>query len=82
MSRDGYQRGRGRDSDEGENEPWNVFELRERPKMKDGKPTGETDTRWVLCGTGWAFREGTGFSIDLDWDIKKGSRLQLMPRKK
>jgi hypothetical protein len=41
----------------------------------------ENDTRWVSAGAGWPLNKGEGFNIDVDWPIKQGSRLQLLPPK-
>lgn len=43
---------------------------------------GNDDTRWVLAGVAWPFKnDKEGFNIDVDWSIRQGARLSLMPPK-
>ena len=54
---------------------------RDRDRGRGNDSNRETETRWVLAGVGWPFREGEGFNIEADWPIKQGARLQLTPPK-
>jgi hypothetical protein len=56
------------------------YDRGDRDRGGSGGGSSETDTRWVLAGVAWPFKEGKeGFNIETDWPIKQGARLQLTP---